>query len=298
MNKVKGYIFNPKTCIQIGIVANIVLTGFKFIAGILGLSKAMVADALHSFSDILTSVVVYIGICIGERPPDRDHPYGHGNAETIAASLVALIILGIGIYAGVSAILAIIYQRIKAPLIIALFAAIISIITKEALFRYTFKVGRLSNSPAVLADAWHHRSDVYSSIAALIGIIGAKLSFLYLDPLAGLVISGLIAGIAFKLIRDNIGIIMDERPQLTFINNIREIAQGLPGVRRIDSIKVHRRGSKFTIDLEIAVDDMITVAEGHDIASEVRLELLEQLQNIRDVMIHVNPYREQGEKGA
>ncbi|MBL7131649.1 MAG: cation transporter [Candidatus Omnitrophica bacterium] len=284
--------FNPKTCTLIGMGINIALTVFKLLAGILGFSKAMVADALHSLSDILTSVIVYIGICIGERPADEDHPYGHGNAETIAAGLVSFIILIIGAFAGISAILAIIHRQFRAPLMIALLAAIVSIIIKEGLFRYTISVGKKSNNPAVIADAWHHRSDVYSSIATLIGIAGARISFLYLDPLAGIIVSGFIVKIAFKIIRSNIEIIMDEKPSSVFINNIKAIVQKTEGVRNIDSIKAHRRGSTFTIDLEIAVDGNLSVEQGHRIASDVRAKLFKQAPNIRDVMVHVNPVRD------
>ncbi len=289
-----GGIFRPKTCILIGLFVNIALTIFKFFAGILGLSKAMIADALHSFSDILTTVIVYIGIDIGERPADEEHPYGHGNAETIAASLVSVIILGIGIYAGISATLALIRRQFTEPLNIALLAAIVSIVIKEALFRYTIKVGNYNNNPAVIADAWHHRSDAYSSVAALIGIAGARISFLFLDPLAGVVVSGLIIQISFRLIRTNIGIIMDEKPQAAFINNIRNVVYDTAGVKKVDSIKVHRRGSAFTIDLEIAVDSNISVDAGHKIATDVKNGIFKKIRNIRDVMVHINPYKSGG----
>ncbi|MBN2097615.1 MAG: cation transporter [Candidatus Omnitrophica bacterium] len=284
-------IYQPKVCIQIGLFTNAALTIFKFFAGIVGLSKAMVADALHSFSDILTTVVVYVGICIAERPADEDHPYGHGNAETIAAAIVALIILGLGIYAAKSAVSSLIQGQFKQPLAIALWAAIASILAKEALFRYTIKVGQLNNNPAVIADAWHHRSDVYSSLAALVGIAGAKISFLYLDPLAGLVVAALIVKIAFPLIRSNIGIMMDEKPNAGLISNIEGIVQNCEGVKKIDSIKVHRRGSHFTIDLELSVDSSISVAEGHKIAARVRDKLRKKIRSVRDVMVHVNPYK-------
>ena len=284
-------LLSPKTCIQVGLLTNIALTIFKLLAGIFGFSKAMIADGLHSLSDVLTTGIVYVGICIGARPPDKEHPYGHGNAETIAASLVSLIIFIIGAFAGVSAGLAIIHQQFKAPLMIALLAAIISIVLKEGLFRYTIKVGERSNNPAVIADAWHHRSDSYSSVAALMGIVGARISFLYLDPIAGLIVSGFIIKIALSLIRSNIGIIMDEKPSSIFINNIKAIAQATEGVKNIDSIKVHRRGSTFTIDMEIAVDGSLTVEEGHGIASQVRDKLLKRIRYTRDVMVHVNPYK-------
>lgn len=284
-------LLSPKTCIQVGLFTNIALAIFKLLAGIFGLSKAMIADGLHSLSDVLTTGIVYVGICIGARPPDEEHPYGHGNAETIAAGLVSLIIFTIGVFAGVFSGLVIIHRQFRAPLMIALLAAIISIVLKEGLFRYTIKVGKVSNNPAVIASAWDQRSDAYSSVAALVGIVGARISFLYLDPVAGLVVSGFIVKIAFSLIRSNIGIIMDEKPSSTFINNIKVIAQAAEGVKNIDSIKVHRRGSAFTIDMEIAVDGSLTVEEGHRIASQVRDKVLKRIRYTRDVMVHVNPYK-------
>ena len=289
MSIIKSKLFTPKTCIQISLGVNIILTWFKFLAGILGLSKAMIADALHSLSDILTSGVVYVGVCIGELPADEDHPYGHGNAETIAAILVSLIILGIGAYAGISAILSLMHKQFETPLNIALFAAVVSILVKEALYRYTIKVGTMSNSPAVIADAWHHRSDAYSSVAALIGIIGAKFSLLFLDPVAAVVVSVLIAHIAIKLIRDNVGIMMDERPKGSLPSKIRNVIESTEGVCKIDSLRVHRRGPKFTIDLEIAVDGKLSVNQGHNISAGVKNNLLKTIANICDVMIHVNP---------
>lgn len=289
MTITKSKLFTSKTCIQISLGVNIALTCFKFFAGIFGLSKAMIADALHSLSDILTSGVVYAGVCIGELPADKEHPYGHGNAETIAATLVALIILGIGAYAGISAVSSLMQQQFVAPLNIALVAAAISIVVKEVLYRYTIKVGRMNNSPAVIADAWHHRSDAYSSVAALVGIIGAKLSLLYLDSVAAIVVSILIVHIAVKLIRDSIGIMMDERPEGFLTSKIRKVTQESNGVCKIDRLRVHRRGPKFTIDLEIAVDGNLSVDQGHHIAADVKDNLLEKVDNIRDVMVHVNP---------
>lgn len=281
--------FKPRVCILIGLFVNIVLTVFKFFAGIMGLSKAMVADALHSLSDIMSTVVVYIGICIAERPADEDHPYGHGNAETIAAVLVSIIIFSIGVYAGISALGSFIAGHFVKPLSIALFAAGLSIAVKELLFRYTVKVGRISNNPAIIADAWHHRSDAYSSVAAFVGIAGAKLSFLYLDSLAGMVVSFFIIWISVRLIRENIGIMMDEKPHAVFIESLKDVVRKTRGVMNLDSIKVHRRGSQFTVDLEISVKGTISVKEGHKIAANVRENLFKKRSNIYEVMVHVNP---------
>lgn len=286
---VKINLFTPKTCTQVGLGTNIVLTIFKLLAGILGRSYAMIADGLHSLSDILATGIVYIGICIGARPADEEHPYGHENAETIAALVVALIVFATGIYAGISAVLAIVYGQPRIPSTIALLAALISIILKEGLFRYTIKVGNKTNNPAIISNAWEHRSDAYSSIAALIGIGGARLVFWYLDPLAGLVVSVFILKISFHLIRSNIGILMDERPSPMILKNIKAVVQDVKEVKNIDSIKVHPRGSNFTIDLEIAVDSHLTVEEGHRVAVNVRRKLLKRVQYIQDVMVHVNP---------
>lgn len=287
MNKIS--LVTPKTCTQIGLGTNIILTVFKLFAGILGCSYAMVADGLHSLSDIFATGIVYIGICIGARPPDEDHPYGHGNAETIAAFLVALIVLITGLYAGISASLAIIHRESSKPLTIALIAALISIILKEGLFQYTIKVGKKTNSPAIISNAWDHRADAYSSIAAFFGILGARLGLRYLDPLAGLVVSIFILKISFSLIRSNIGILMDERPNPIILKNIKDVVCEIKEVKRIDSIKVHPRGSTYTIDIDIAVLSNITVSEGHRIAVKVKAELFKKMQYIRDVMVHVNP---------
>lgn len=283
-------LLSPKTCTQVGLGTNIVLTIFKLFAGILGSSYAMIADGLHSLSDILATGIVYVGICIGARPADEDHPYGHGNAETIAALLVALIVFATGIYAGISAVLAIIHRELRTPSTIAAAAAVISIILKEGLFRYTIRVGKKTNSPAIISNAWEHRGDAYSSIAALIGIAGARLAFPHLDPLAGLVVSIFIFKISLNLIRSNIGILMDERPSPMILNNIKAVVQDIKEVKKIDSIKVHPRGSTYTIDLEIAVDSYLTVSDGHKIAANVKRSLLKQVKYITDVMVHVNPY--------
>lgn len=284
-------LLSPKTCTQVGLLTNIALTIFKLFAGISGGSYAMIADGFHSLSDVLATGIVYIGIHIGARPPDEEHPYGHGNAETIAAGLVALIILIAGAFVGISAGMAIVHRQFRVPLTIALLAAVVSIVLKEGLFRYSIKVGKRSNNPAIISNAWEHRSDAYSSVAALIGIIGARISFLYLDPIAGLIVSGFIIKIAFSLIRSNIGIMMDEKPSSLFINNIKAIVRETEGVKNIDNINVHRRGSTFTIDMEIAVDGSLTVDEGHKIAFDVKAKLLKRVRYVRDVMVHVNPHQ-------
>ena len=284
-------LLDSKTCTLVGLVTNVALAIFKLFAGIFGFSYAMIADAIHSMSDCLATGTVYVGLRIGEKPPDESHPYGHANAETIAAFLVALIILATGVFVGVSAIHLIAQRHLETPATIALAAAATSIVIKEGMFRYTLKVGKRNNSPAVITNAWDHRSDAYSSVAALAGILGARLAFQYLDPLAGLVVSAFIVKMSLPLLRSNVGILMDERPEPAVLDRIRATVLEVGGVKAIDSIKVHRRGSTFTIDIEVAVDSNLTVEQGHQVASKVKNNLQNKIEHVQDVMVHVNPYQ-------
>ncbi|MCK4403396.1 MAG: cation transporter, partial [Dehalococcoidia bacterium] len=170
-------------------------------------------------------------------------------------------------------------------------AAATSIVIKEGMFRYTLKVGKRNNSPAVITNAWDHRSDAYSSVAALAGILGARLAFQYLDPIAGLVVSAFIVKMSLPLLRSNVGILMDERPEPAVLDRIRATVLEVGGVKAIDSIRAHRRGSTFTIDIEVAVDSNLTVEQGHQVASEVKNKLQNKIEHVQDVMVHVNPYQ-------
>jgi len=284
-------LLDSKTCTLIGLVTNAALAIFKLLAGIFGFSFAIIADAIDSFLDCLIAGAIYGGLRIGEKPPDENHPYGHGNVETIVAFLVALIILASGIFIGVSAIHLITHKEFETPATIALIAAAISIVIKEGLFRYTLKVGKRNSSPAIIANAWNYRSDAYSSVAALAGILGARLAFPYLDPIAGLVISAVIVKMSLTLLRPNIGILMDERPDPAVLDKIRVKSLELEGVRAVDSVKVHRCGSNFIIDIEVAVDSNLTVEQGHQVASKVKNNLQNKIKHVQDVMIHVNPYQ-------
>ncbi len=280
------------TCTLIGLIINLALTVFKLLAGIFGMSYAMIADGLHSASDTVATCTAYLGIKMGNKPADEEHPYGHANAETISALIVALLILGTGILIGGAAIHLILEQDIEEPGNIAIAAAAISIVIKEIMYRYTINVGKRNNSPAVIASAWDHRTDAYSSVAALIGIAGSKMAFVYLDPLASIVIAVMIVFISFKLLRSNVGILMYERPEREFLETIRKTACIVEGVRDIHDIRVHRCGPHFNVDLKIAVDKEITVGQGHTVAGKVRSELLQRVEHVVDVMIHVNPYHD------
>ncbi len=282
--------FDSKTCTMIGIATNLALTVLKLLAGIFGLSYALIADAIHSAADSLGGIIAYLGIRLGEKPADQCHPYGHANAETIAAFFVALIILGTGALIGVSAVGLIARGHFETPTTLALIAALISILVKEGIFRYTLKVGQRNNSPAVIAGAWDHRADVYSSVAALVGIIGAKLAFIYLDPIAGIVIAALIVRVSIKMLRSNVGILMDESPDGSFLTLISDITVGIEGVMAVGCVKAHRSGPAYIIDIKIEVDGRLTVEQGHQVSGAVRSELLQEIRHVRDVMVHVNPH--------
>lgn len=285
--------FDGEVCTRIGLWINIFLTAFKLFAGLVGHSRAMVADSIHSLTDVLATAIVFVGIKISRKPADDKHPYGHGNADTIASLFVALILLMTGLYLGYSAVHIFIHKHLEMPGSIALYAALASIIVKESLYHYTIKVGRKLNSQAIIANAWDHRSDAFSSIPALIGIFVARVWNLPIfDPLASLIIAVMIFRIAIHLMHLSFDIIMDESPDLQTLEKITEITSDIKGVVNVHEVKVHQRGPDRTIDIKIEVDGGITVNEGHDIASLVKKSLIESDLRIIDVMVHVNPVRE------
>ncbi len=286
----RGSIYEENTCTRIGLEVNIGLTLGKLWAGIFGHSQAMIADALHSLSDVISTGVVFFGLRIAQKPPDRDHPYGHGEADTLAALFVSLVLLLTGVYIGISALQIFIHRRFQAPTQIALWAAVGSILLKWVLYRYTLKAGELSQSSALLANAYDHKSDSYSSMAALAGILGARLGWRYLDPLAGLFIAVLILKISFRLLKSNLHLLMEGAPDRSIVDRIEEIALQVPGLKGIKETRVRSLGSEYVVDMKIVVEGEMSVYEGHKVASEVREILLRRGERIKDVMVHVNPY--------
>jgi len=279
-----------KVCTLIGLIANIVLTILKLLLGIIGRSQAMIADALHSFSDIVGTGIVYASLHISEKPPDKEHPYGHGNAETLSALFVAITLLATGIYISWSALYTLWYKNFEAPRYIALIGAIISIIVNEILFHYTIKVGRLTKSSAIIANAYDHRSDAYSSIAALIGISGALLGFPYLDPIAGLVIAILIVKMSLHILKQNVQVLMDSMPDKELEEKIIELCMQNENIHKEPIIRLHPVGAgRAVAEVSIAVNENLSVRQGHSIAEQVKHNLLNNLSDLMDVIIHVDP---------
>lgn len=275
----------------VGIGGNVVLSAFKLIAGIVGHSGAMISDAVHSLSDVFATFIALIGVKLAGRGADDDHPYGHDRFECVASLLLSMIlfITGIGIgYAGVQAILS--RDTVPAvPGLIALAAAVVSIVVKEAMFWYTRWCAKRIQSSAFLADAWHHRSDALSSVGALIGIAGARMGFPILDPIASLVICLFIWKVALDICRDAIGKMTDSACPEEFTQQLRTCILDQPGVRGIDLLRTRQFGEKVYVDAEIRLDGAMPLAQAHEIAEHVHEQIEAGFPSVKHIMIHMNP---------
>jgi len=280
---------NEYTCTIIGLILNGILTVFKFLAGIFGHSQAMIADAMHSLSDGLATAITYIALRLAKKPEDKEHPYGHENIEVIVSWIVAVILLLTGIFLGYSAVRTIYHNQYTRPTMIALYAAIVSIIFKELLYRYTIHVGNILNSPALKANAYDHRSDAFSSAGALIGIFGAIYKWQFLDPLAGMIISIFIVKMGIDIIREGNKIIMDAMPSENFINDIKKIIETFPDVKQHSNLRIHPVGRHYIMDVSITVDKNLTVFEGHGIATALRESLINNKLQVKDIIVHIEP---------
>ena len=282
----------------VGVLGNALLTAFKLFAGIYGKSGAMISDAVHSLSDVVATFVAFLGTLLSKRPADHEHPYGHERIECVASLILGAILMvtGLGIgKAGLRNILSDNYQTLTVPGSIALIAAVVSIAAKEGMFRYTRHYAKILNSPAFMADAWHHRSDALSSVGSMIGIGGAMLGFPVLDSVASVVICLFILKVAFDVIVDSFRKMMDRSCGSEYEDKIREFVAKQDGVEGIDIVQSRMFGNKVYIDLEIEVDPDKTVREGHAVAERVH-ELLEQnFGDVKHVMVHVSPAAEKKE---
>ena len=272
----------------LSIIWNIVLTVIKISAGVLGNSNAIIADGLHSASDILTSIGVLIGNKISKSPNDKEHNYGHEKAETLVALLLSIFVdLKIG-YGGIISLLNV--DKIKVPTILPLIVSVISILIKEYQYRITIKVANKINSPALKADAWHHRSDALSSIAAFIGIGGAIIGFKILDPLASIVVALFVSKVGADILLKSANELMDLSIGKEYEDKIISIAKNTQGVEDILDLRTRKYGSMAYVDLVICVDKNLTVYKGHDIASNLEDTILKNMDFIKGITVHVEPY--------
>ena len=279
-----------------GSVINIVLTVGKIIAGIFGRSAAMIADGIHSLSDLLSDIVVLVFTHVSSKGNDRDHSFGHGKFETLATLIVSVILVAVGanlMSGGIKSIIGVINgEAIPKPGYIALIAAVVSIISKEILYHATVKVGRETDSPVVIANAWHHRSDAFSSIGSLVGIGGAILlgdRWTVLDPLASCIISIAIIVVAVKMAMPSLAELLETSLPEDIENEIKETASSVKGVIDIHELKTRRNGMSFIIDAHITVRPGISIVEAHDIATSVEDALLSKYGQQTQINIHVEP---------
>ncbi|KXG77168.1 cation diffusion facilitator family transporter [Thermotalea metallivorans] len=273
----------------IGIIGNIALTSVKAFIGYIAGSTAMIADALHSGTDIVGTAIVLQGLKISHQPPDEEHHYGHGKAESIVAKIIAILLFATAFGIGISALKTLRSPELKAPSSIAIWPAVISIIFKEWMYRYTVSIGKKIDSRALIADAWHHRTDAFSSVAALIGITGAVLGYPILDPLAGIIVAVMIMKAAISIYWDAVHELMDSAPPKEIIEAIKKLTTEIEGIHDIQDIKARKTGNQIFVDMKICVDKLITVEEGHALAGKAKHAILKHIENIRDVLIHVNP---------
>ena len=279
-----------------GSIVNIVLLVFKFIAGILGHSAAMIADAIHSLSDFLTDIIVIVFVRLSSKPADHDHDYGHGKYETLATSVIGMALAVVAVMLGWDGIEKIIYvmqgNQLESPGIIALWAAILSIVLKEWIFRATRKVAKEENSKALEANAWHHRSDAMSSIGTAIGIGGAVMlgdSWAILDPIAAIVVCILIIVTAFKIIRQASGELLEESLPKEIEDKIEQIAYQDPLVSDIHKLHTRRIGNIIAIEMHLRMPSDITLAESHIHATSIEKSLKQEFGNDTHIMLHIEP---------
>ncbi len=272
------------------ILINMVLALIKIVAGLVGKSSAMLADGVHTVSDVGTTVIVLFGIRISSKKADSNHPYGHEKFESVFAKLLSIILVLTGVMIGYEAIKTLREGNLATPGKLALYAAVFSILTKELMYRYTIRAAKEINSTSMEADAWHHRSDALSSIGTFIGILGARIGFPALDPIAGLVVSILVIKVGIDLYLKSISQLVDEAADDEVIEKIKYASLGVEGVKKINSLKTRTFGNRIYVDMDIAVDGNITVKEGHNIAEKVHDEIEGKIQCVKHCMIHVEPY--------
>lgn len=268
---------------------NAVLGAIKVLAGIVASSNAMIADGIHSFSDVITTIGVIIGLKLSGKPDDKCHPYGHEKMESISSLFLAVMLFVVAIMIGYSGVKSIILGQIKNPGILAIWAAILSIVVKEWMYFYTMKYAKKIKSSSLRADAWHHRSDSFSSIGALVGIIGARMGWPVLDSVAAIIICIVIIKVAYDVLKQSINQLIDASADEEIISDINERLNTIEGIRHIDSIKTRQHASRVYVDVEVSVDSKLTVEEGHDIAMNIH-EDVEKNENIKHCMVHINPY--------
>ncbi len=277
---------------NVSVVTNLLLSVFKFISGIAAHSGAMLSDAVHSASDVFSTFIVMIGFHVSSKKADKEHPYGHERMECVASIILSVILLFTGLEIGKSAILTIYSgetENIKIPGMLALIAAVVSIVVKELLYRYTIYYAKRINSGALKADAWHHRSDALSSIGALIGIAGARMGFSFLEPAASLVICLFILKAAVDIFKDSVDKMVDKACDDEIETKMKTLIENEDGVRSLVSLHTRMFASRVYVDTVIAVDGDLSLTKAHEIAEKVHDSIENGFPEVKHCMVHVDP---------
>ncbi|MGB3998415.1 MAG: cation diffusion facilitator family transporter [Desulfomonilia bacterium] len=275
----------------LGVATNILLIVVKFAAGVIGHSQALIADAVHSISDLFTDFVVLLGLRFGRKPPDESHHFGHGRIETVASAVVGLALVAVAIFIGVGAARDIYHHVERQPTWIAIAAAAVSILVKEILYQYTVRVGRRIHSQAVIANAWHHRSDALSSVAVLIGVTGAQLrpGWHILDAYAALLVSFFIVKVGIDVLWGAVQEFADTAPNPEVVENIRACIWGVEGVEGVHDLKVRSTGGIYEVQVHLEVKKTLTIAEGHIIINQARECLRDAVKDVGEITVHLDP---------
>lgn len=278
----------------VSITVNLVLSLFKLLAGILAHSGAMLSDAVHSASDVISTIVVIIGVKLSGKKSDAEHQYGHERLECVSAIILAGLLFATGVGIGMSGIKSILAgskgQKIMEPGLLALIAAVVSIVTKEWMFWYTRAAAKKISSGALMADAWHHRSDALSSVGSFVGILGARLGCPIMDPIASVVICIFILKAAIDIFKDAIDRMVDHSCDEETEDKMRQAVLEVPGVKGVDVLQTRLFGSKIYVDLEISADGQQSLNDAHAIAERVHHMIENTFRDVKHCMVHVNPY--------
>lgn len=276
----------------VSIAVNLALSAFKLMAGILARSGAMISDSVHSASDVFSTFIVIIGVRISGRKSDQEHPYGHERMECVASIVLAVILMATGLGIGAGGLKKIVegnYGDLAVPGSLALAAAVISIVVKEWMYWYTRAAAKQIRSGALMADAWHHRSDSLSSIGAFAGILGARLGFPVADSIASVVICLFILKASVDIFKDSMEKMVDKSCDRELVERMTAVVENSPGVERIDDLRTRMFGAKAYVDIEIAVDGKLLLEDAHHIAEEVHHKVETQFDMVKHCMVHVNP---------
>ncbi len=275
----------------IGAAVNTVMIGLKLVTGILGQSSALIADAVHSLSDLATDVIVLVGLWIGQKPPDERHHFGHARIETIASVAVGVALIATAAYIGLAASQDIYYHREHHPTGLALVGAGLSIVLKEFLYRYTVRVGRLIKSRLLEANAWHHRSDALSSIAVFLGVAGTMIhpSWHVLDAFAALLVSFFIVKVGLDIIAGSLAELTDAAPASEVVQKIDACALSVDPVQATHDLRVRSSGGRYQVEIHIVVDGTLPVHKGHAIAKTVEDCIKRDVAGVDRIIVHVDP---------